>query len=73
MRKVLNDVFLRTKFNSGKYHWNEEKWFLKVERFLNNTVGFVLTTKFEVAATVILLNPSLGPISYSKDGYKIES
>ena len=65
-RKAIRAAFEISKLGKGKHHWTEKKWIEKAETFLTDVLKFKSVTRFEVAATVLLLYHSFGPSELKK-------
>ena len=61
-RKAFMKDFSKTgKLYKGRHHWTEDKWFLRVESYLQDYLELHDVTEYEIAAAILLLYPAFGP------------
>jgi len=63
-RKALQDLFQKNAdLYKGRHHWNEDKWFFRVEIFLTNRLKIHNVSERDLAAVILMLYPAFGPSS----------
>jgi hypothetical protein len=60
-RKAFQNIFKKSKLSKGRHHWNEDKWFRRVRKFLEEELLLYKISEREVAIAIILLYPAFGP------------